>query len=198
MGEAWRATRHRRLRLLGLVVLEMALVAVVVGVPLGLGLLVGFRVGIGSGVLAGGALLLVLGLLMTFVHYRYFLLAPAAMVLERTTVPTALRRAGRLSRGQWWRLFGIQLLTALVVGIVGEVVAVPLGLLVGAAPLLVAGSSGALFAVLVSYLSQILVSTVTTPFTAGVTALQYVDQRIRKEALDVELIAAAQSSSARV
>ena len=36
-----------------------------------------------------------------------------------------------------------------------------------------------------SYLSQVLVGAVTTPFTSAVVALQYVDQRIRKEGLDV-------------
>ena len=45
-----------------------------------------------------------------------------------------------------------------------------------------------------SYLSQILVGAITTPFTSAVTALQYVDQRIRKEGLDVQLIAASQDA----
>ena len=33
-----------------------------------------------------------------------------------------------------------------------------------------------------------------TPFTAAVTVLQYLDQRIRKEGYDVELIAAGTGS----
>jgi hypothetical protein len=43
-----------------------------------------------------------------------------------------------------------------------------------------------------AYLSQIVVGAITTPFTSAVIALQYVDQRIRKEGLDVQLIAASQ------
>ena len=57
------------------------------------------------------------------------------------------------------------------------------------------GTAGALLLVLSSFLSQILVGAITTPFTSAVTALQYVDQRIRKEGLDVELIAASKANA---
>jgi hypothetical protein len=46
--------------------------------------------------------------------------------------------------------------------------------------------------VLSGYVSTIIVGAVTIPFSAGVSALLYLDQRIRKEAYDVELIAASQ------
>jgi hypothetical protein len=37
-------------------------------------------------------------------------------------------------------------------------------------------------------LSQVLSSAFVTPFTSSVTSLQYLDQRMRKEAYDVELM----------
>ena len=40
-------------------------------------------------------------------------------------------------------------------------------------------------------IGSVVQSAFVAPFTAVVTAVQYVDQRIRKEAFDVELIAAA-------
>jgi hypothetical protein len=50
-------------------------------------------------------------------------------------------------------------------------------------------------AVLVSVAAQalasVLASAFTAPFSAAVTCLQYVDQRIRKEAYDMELLAQA-------
>ena len=88
----------------------------------------------------------------------YFQLAAPALVLERTGVFASLRRAGRLSRGQFWRLFGILLLTGLVAGIVGQVVAVPArpGRRRSGRPCF-PGTAGALLLVFSSYLSQILV-----------------------------------------
>jgi hypothetical protein len=134
---------------------------------------------------------------MVFVQVRYFQLAAPALVLERTGIFASLRRAGQLSRAQFWRLFGIQLLTALVVGVVSQVIAVPLSLVGLAGTALYPGTGGALVLVFSSYLSQILVGAITTPFNSGVVALQYVDQRIRKEGLDVQLIAASQPRPAQ-
>jgi hypothetical protein len=155
-------------------------------------------VGLVGGVVAGllvGAPLVVAGLAaLVFVQVRFFQLAAPGLVLERTGVLTSMRRAGALSHGQFWRILGISLLTAVVVGVVGQVVAVPLGLLGLVGPLVFPGTGGALLLVFSSYLSQVVVGAVTTPFTSAVVALQYVDQRIRKEGLDVALIAAAQQS----
>jgi hypothetical protein len=192
MAAAWRAVRGRVLRLVGLVLLDAVLVVLVVALPVGLGLVVGLRSGWGPGLLTGVPLLLLGGVALAFVQVRYFLLAPAVLVLERTSIVASLRRAGRLSRRQWWRLFGIQLLTALLVGLVRGVISVPFGLLGALGGVALSGTGGALVLVFSGYLSQVVVGALTTPFTSGVTALQYVDQRIRKEALDVQLIAASQ------
>lgn len=197
IGEAWAATRGRLLRLLGLALLDGAMGVVLIAVPVGAGLLVGFTAGVGAGLAVGLPLLLGAVALFLFVQVRFFLLAPPVLVLERTGVFASLRRAGRLSRQQFWRLLGIMVLTALVVGLVGQVISVPLGLLgVGGAALL-SGTGGALAVVYSGYLSQIIVGAVTTPFTSAVVALQYVDQRIRKEGLDVQLIAASQPPGTR-
>jgi hypothetical protein len=192
MAQAWATVRGRIWRLVGLLLLDVATFLVLVGIAVGIGLLLGFGVGLAAGLLVGIPLTLAALAGFAYLQVRYFLLAPAALVLERTTLGAALRRAAELSRGQWWRLFGIQLLTALVVGLVSEVVAIPLAGVAVAGGFLIDGTAGALVFVFASYLSQILVGALTTPFTSGVTALQNVDQRIRKEALDVELIAASQ------
>ena len=92
-----------------------------------------------------------------FVQVRFFQLAAPALVLERTGVFASLRRAGRLSRGQFWRLFGILLLTGAgrrrrrpgrggAAGAVGAL-----------GPTVFPGTAGALLLVLSSFLSQILV-----------------------------------------
>ncbi len=197
IGQAWRAVRGRLLRLLGLTLLNLVVSVLLLLLPVlagvGVGVAVGGSPGIGVGIAVGVVLMLLALALLVFVQVRYFLLAAPTLVLERTGVFASMRRAGQLSKDQWWRLFGVLLLTTLVAALVGEVFAIPLGLLASLAPTLWPGTGGALVAVFVGYLAQVLVSSVTTPFTSGVVALQYVDQRIRKEGLDVQLIAASQA-----
>jgi len=191
-GQAWAATRGRMWRLVGLMLLNLLVVVLLTGLPVLVGVLTGVQAGAAAGFAVGGPLLVLAVVALVFVQVRYFQLAAPALVLEREGVVSALRRAGQLSRGQFWRIFGVVLLTALVVGLVGQVLTVPLTIVGVAGPLLLPGTGGALVLVFSTYLSQVLVGAVTTPFTSAVVALQYVDQRIRKEGLDVQLIAASQ------
>jgi hypothetical protein len=191
IGEAWSATRGRLLRLLGLTVLTSLALVLVLALPVGVGVLVGLTLGLWQGLLVGVPLFLVGVVAAVFLQVRYVLLAAPSLVLERIGVVASLRRAAVLSRGQFWRLFGVLLLTTLVTGLVSEVLSVPLNLVGGIGTAVAPGTGGALILVFSHYLSQILVGTVTTPFASAVVALQYVDQRIRKEGLDVQLIAAA-------
>jgi hypothetical protein len=144
-----------------------------------------------QGLLVGVPLFLAGVVAAVLLQVRYFLLAAPSLVLERIGVVASIRRAGVLSRRQFWRLLGVLLLTTLVTGVVSEVLSIPLGLLGGVGTAVAPGTLGALVLVFSHYLSQVLVGTVTTPFTSAVVALQYVDQRIRKEGLDVQLIAAS-------
>jgi hypothetical protein len=194
IGAAWTATRGRMWRLVGLMLTTFVLALVLFGVPVAVGVGVGLRAGVAAGLVVGVPLLLAGLLLYLFLQVRYFLLAAPALVLERTGVFASLGRAGRLSRGQFWRLFGTMLLAALLVGVVSQVISVPLGLVGAVGPVLFPGTTGALMLVLSSFVTQVVVGALTAPFTSAVTALQYVDQRIRKEGLDVQLIAASQGT----
>ena len=51
-------------------------------------------------------------------------------------------------------------------------------------------------ALAITAVAAILASVLTTPFTASVVALLYIDLRIRREGLDVELARAAESAAA--
>jgi hypothetical protein len=195
IGQAWAAVRGRLLRLFGLTLLNLLVGVLIFGVPVAIAVVVGVQSGLGAGLAVGIPLGLVGIAVFAFVQVRCFLLAPPALVLERIGVVASLRRATSLSRRQFWRLLGISLLTNLVVGLASEVVALPLGIIGGASAVVIGGTGGALALVFSTYLSQIIVGAITTPFTSGVVALQYVDQRIRKEGLDVSLIAAAQQPS---
>lgn len=190
-GQAWAATRGRMLPLVGLALLGSLLSILGFGVAAGIGLAVGLAAGPIAGIAVGVLLGIAAGVLYLYLSVRFFGLASPALVLEGTGIVASLRRASQLSKDDRWRIFGIYLLAGLAAGVAGQVLAVPLGLLGGLAPLLFPGTVGALAVVFSSYLSQILVGAITTPFLSAVVALLYVDQRIRKEGLDVALIAAA-------
>jgi hypothetical protein len=122
-----------------------------------------------------------------------------AVVLERLSPMTAIKRSWQLTRGSFWRLFGILLLTGLVVGVAGYVLSIPFAIVGG-----IVGGGGSLgmfgatatasaTALIIGAIGSILAATVTRPIFAGVNVLLYVDLRIRREGLDLALRNAAQS-----
>ncbi|MER7584268.1 hypothetical protein [Kitasatospora sp. NPDC097691] len=197
-GEAWRDARPRLLQLLGLTLLT-ALMGFGVAL-LGFAPYVGY---ITSGATEPGTvvLLALVGLLAlpvaAWLWIRYSLAAPALM-LEKQGVTTALSRSRRLVRGAWWRVFGITLVSKLLSMVVAVVIAVPfrfLGVVLGfdsldSRGLTGAAQQGAAMVALMA-VAGIIAGTLTTPFMAAVGVLLYVDQRIRREALDIELARAA-------
>jgi ABC-type sulfate transport system permease component len=105
-------------------------------------------------------------------------------------VAGALRRSAELVKGSWWRVFGILLLVLLIVLIISQVISVPFSLpffLVGDQP----SDSEFLLTLVITALGGIVASTITAPFTAAATVLLYVDRRIRREGLDIDLARAA-------
>lgn len=193
IGQAWAATAGKRWRLLGMSFLlgfvVLAAVAVVVAV-LVIGV-VAFDAPLGAIVLTGlglGAALLV-GYLWFWVRVRA--LAVPTLMLEPVGVFGALRRAVLLTRRQFWRLLGMLLLVTLVVGIAGSVLRLPFSI---AAQMFLSGSgdgNGFLLYLLLTGVGTVISAAVVQPFVAAVSALLYVDQRIRKEAYDVELLSRA-------
>lgn len=197
-GEAWRDARPRLLQLLGLTLLTALLGPGVI--------LLGFAPMAGYGLAGGGSdalvgLLSLLGLLTVpvalWLWIRFSLAAPALM-LEKQGVLTALSRSRRLVRGAWWRVLGVTVLSYLLALVVAVVIAVPfqfLGMLLGFESLNGQGLPDAadrgIPMVLLMAVAGIIAGTFTTPFIAAVGVLVYIDQRIRREALDIELARAA-------
>ena len=191
--DAWDQARPRLPALLGvtglvlLIMLGLAVLALAPGVILALAsaptaaIVIAFVLGIPAFVVVAAYL------------YTAFALAPPAIVLERQGVVASLRRSRSLVRGAWWRTFGILLLVNLIAQVLAGILGVPFTVLT----LLVAWVTGdglnvyAILPLLVTALGTIVASAVTWPFTAVATALIYVDRRMRREALDLELARAA-------
>lgn len=195
-GEAWRDARPQVLQLFGLLflLLLMTLGLVIAGaVP---GILVATT---GSGG-AGGALtvlgMLGAGIVALWLWFRFSLASPALM-LEKQGIMKSLSRSAKLVRGSWWRVFGIQLLATIIANVIAAIVVIPFTFLAGA----VSGDGATSFLngttdfgwtfLIISGVGSVIGSMITFPITAGVTVLLYIDQRIRREALDLELARAA-------
>ncbi len=194
IGEAWEATHGKRWRLFGMAMLLGLAVVAAFGLVAAV-LLIGifaFDSPIAATVVVGILLGLVLVVCYVVFWVRVRALAVPTLMLEPVGVFGALGRAVRLTRQQFWRLFGILLVVALVVGFAGGIVRLPFSL---AGNLFLTASSGTGYGltlyVLLTAVGTVLSSAVLQPFQAAVNALLYVDQRIRKEAYDVELLSRA-------
>ena len=196
LGETWQRIRPHLGRLVGLTVLLLLLLIATTVVPLLPALAaVVFGSPTAVGVLLGLAGLIASTVLSAWVFVSLALAAPA-LVLERQRVIAALRRSFGLVRGTWWRVCGI-LLLALVIGFaITLAVQAPFQLTASGGSLFGTGDPEQLFRpvpLLLNTLGSILAGTLTQPFTAGVVALLYIDQRIRREALDLSLAQAARA-----
>ena len=189
--EAWSQVRPVLLRLIGL----SLLLALIAGAIAFVGVLVGVAViALGGAVLAViGVPLILAGLLGALYVGIRLSLAPSALVLERVGVGASLRRSWTLVKGDWWRVFGITILTIMVALFVSLVIQVPFELIGAGGFGTLTGSADVLAArtLIASSIGSIVAATLVDPFTAGVRALLYVDRRMRAEGLDVALTAAA-------
>lgn len=121
------------------------------------------------------------------------------VVLERAGPVRGLTRSWALTRGgQAWRVLGIILLAALLTGIFSSAVTLPISAVVQALVGLTTDDLSAQLTgtVIIEHVVQLVVNAVVTPFSAGVTALLYLDQRVRREGLDMTMIRAAQERAA--
>lgn len=197
-AQTWRATRGRLPPLLGLIILSglFGLLATAVLTGPGVMLLLNDNPAVGAILLLLGLLVLLVVILV--ISTKISLAAPA-IVLEGHGVLAGLRRSFELTKGSaFWRVLGITLLAAVIANFVGTLLGLPLSF-IGIAIAGIAGQdteSGQMVLTFASHLSSLLSGAITTPFTAAVTGLLYIDRRMRLEALDVVLLREAQSNPA--
>lgn len=172
----------------------IVVLAVVVGGALALALL-GFLAvtspvtALLAGVLVYPAAAIVLAWLGTKLAF-----VPSVLVVERLRLGAGIRRAWRLTRGQFWRTFGIRLLCWGMIWFAAMLVAFPVQLLVGWFAGIIAGNGdvGDYLVVMrvgdiVSALAASVIGSVGLVVTTATDALLYLDVRMRREGLDLEL-----------
>ncbi|MBB4686010.1 hypothetical protein [Amycolatopsis jiangsuensis] len=180
----------RLLRLLALTVLYGLAVLVACAVGAGVAVLVGLALG-PVAVLFG-----VLAVVLPVIPYVYWSLAGSSLVLERGTIGQAFSRSRALVAGAFWRVFGILLLAAIIGWLISAIIGIPFNLGSGAFSGLFDPQSGGVpqvstASLVLQSVGSVIASTIVTPFTALVTVLLYIDQRMRREGMDIELARAA-------
>ncbi|MGW9375233.1 hypothetical protein ACWGVR_35060 [Streptomyces xanthophaeus] len=137
------------------------------------------------------------GVVLLAWFYVSFLLAPPALMLERGSIGAALKRSAKLVKGSWWRIFGISLLTALIAKLTAMIMVMPFAIVAmfvapgGMGSFLDGSATQSWTFLIIAAVGSVVGAAVTLPMQTGVTTLLYVDQRIRREALDLELVRAA-------
>jgi hypothetical protein len=195
IGETWDGTKRRLPAVAGAVLLTilgaLLIVLVLFGPP------IAWLVAAGDAQ-AAPIVLLVLAAIASVPLYLFLWtrlgFVTAVIVLEERGVFSGFARSWRLTAGMpFWRILGIRLLTSLLVGVAAALITFPLTL-AGFAVVFAVGDEGAIFVwqAILGGVATLISGAITTPFSAGVDALMAIDQRIRREGLDVQLIHASQ------
>lgn len=189
VSDAWQRVARRAWFLIGFSLLSAA--ALLLAYALAAGIVAGlFLIDPTLGVI--GLFLVLAGLLVAGVWaFTRLLLVPPALAVEGGGFWATCRRAWKLTRGTFWRVLGIYLLTSIILGFVGQIVAVPISLLMG---LFMVMQSGAGLAIALG-ITYVVTGGVSVLFGGGVMALLYIDTRMRREGLDVQLQAAASAAA---
>ncbi|WP_237555466.1 MULTISPECIES: hypothetical protein [unclassified Streptomyces] len=192
----WRDARPRLPQLLGLTLLIAVALYGVIAVATLPGVLIAVT-GSENGGAALGSLGLLGGSIVAIWLWGQWSLAAPALMLEKQSAVAALKRSAKLVGGTWWRVLGIQILGLLIAGVLSAVITIPFDLIAAAVTsdsfdsLIGSDSNPSWTYLLISGAGQVIASTITLSISAGVTALLYMDQRIRRESLDIELLRAA-------
>lgn len=184
IGEIWRMIHGRKGALIGASLLS-SLIAMTPFVALfGVVVLI-------SGASDGAFIALFFPLLLVAVAATVYLttrllFVPQVVVLERQTVWAAFKRGWLLTRGSFWRVLGMYLLASIIAMVVSSIVATPLSFIAGLVALASTVASAALLGA-----TTVVSLLITIPYSAAVASIIYIDIRMRREGLDIELARAA-------
>lgn len=196
VGGLWRLAKGRIGALIGW---SFILSGVLLGVIIALTLVVvligalGGAIGVGVGVLigVGGALVIVVASVWIGTKLS---LVPSLLMLERETISGAVRRSWSLTNGYFWKTFGIQLLVNVIVQTAAQIITTPVSFVIGLGGGLLnpnAEESGTIALLVVTTVFSgvvgAVVGAIAVVIQSSVIALIYIDIRMRKEGLDLEL-----------
>ncbi|MFG1805807.1 hypothetical protein [Streptomyces sp. NPDC049040] len=188
--------RPRLAQLVGLAVLLPLGLCAIMAVPAIPGLLVALAGGESSGASLASLGMLV-GVVVAIWQWNLWSLAAPALMLEKQGVKAAVKRSMKLVQGSWWRVLGVQVLMLLLAGIASLVIQLPFAFIADAVSgdsmdsVFSASGDSSWTTIIIVAIGGVVSSSLTLPISAGAVSLLYVDQRIRREALDIDLGRAA-------
>ncbi|WP_354002908.1 glycerophosphoryl diester phosphodiesterase membrane domain-containing protein [Microbacterium elymi] len=117
--------------------------------------------------------------------------------MERATIRGAIARSWRLTRGRFWPILGIVVLIQLIFGAMAQIVTLPFGLIGGLLTQFIAptgdADTSAIISVIVTLglaeIITLLIQSVAIVVQATATSILYIDCRMRREGLDLDLLA---------
>lgn len=190
IGGAYKALRGRFGRVLAvfalmilLVGLGVLIVIIVAGVIGSLAVVGGARAGTGGAIFGGFIALItvVLGAVLAITIYVRYSLAIQACVVEDLPPAASLKRSAVLSKGARSRVLAIYF----VFGVLSLVISMLFGGVVGAIGVLLQKPTLALIMI---YLASFVAGSLTGPLATIGISLLYYDERVRKEAFDLQLM----------
>ena len=197
-GALWRRMQGRRGAVVGWAFLLAGVALLVVVVVVGLLVLLGVaggQAGAIAAVLLG--VLVALGLVVVFSWLTTKLaFVPAAIVLERRSIRNSVARSWSLTRGFFWRTFGIRLLVTVMIGVAAAIVTTPVQLIFSLATTLGSPNGSPdpssmvgtlVVGTIVTQAVSAVIGSIGLVITTATTALLYIDVRMRSEGLDLDL-----------
>jgi hypothetical protein len=151
-----------------------------------------------TAVLAGFGLTFVMGLVFGALAAWLGIktsLVPSIVMLERLTLRASIQRSWQLTRGSFWRTLGAQLLIGVIIYAATYIISIPItliGYIVIGLSNPTSNDGSFLLAIGVLYLVigavTVAVGAIGLVMQSGSLALIYIDIRMRKEGLDLELL----------
>jgi hypothetical protein len=208
MGVLWKAAGRRLWPLIAWFAILLALIVVALAVIIGVAVLIGMVGGaaVGLAILFGvlGALVLIAAGIWLGTKTA---LVPSIIVLERRGVISSIRRSWQLTNRSFWKTFGVLALISAILSTATQIITTPVSFIGGLAtsflfPTGASEDSGSFIAVmLVTYGVTLVVSLVLGSIAAVVqssaVAVVYIDLRMRREGLDLDLMRYIEARQAR-
>ncbi|MET0861071.1 MAG: hypothetical protein ABW091_08585, partial [Microbacterium sp.] len=124
------------------------------------------------------------------------LLVGSTIILEHATIRGAIVRSWTLIRGRFWAALGVIVLISLVFGGISQVISIPFSFLTSGLTTIISPTGdpepaaiiGILIAVVLTQIVTLLIQSVAVVVQATATALIYIDCRMRREGLDLDLL----------
>ena len=197
LGGLWRAAKGRIAVLVGW---SLLLAAAALTFFLVVGLIIGgITAGFGTDSIGASIAIAVTAYLAFFVLAAWLgtktALVPSILIIERLTLGKAIARSWKLTHNSFWRTFGTILLVGVIINFASSIITTPVQLLFSVFAGLLAPTGGTqedtavMFVVLAAVLIivTVIVTAIGLIVQSSAIALIYIDLRMRKEGLDLEL-----------